>query len=424
MREALLHYIWKYQKLTAKNLRISAGGELIIVKSGIHNKHSGPDFFNACIELDGQRWAGNIEIHHKSSDWYKHGHHNDPAYDNVILHVVWEEDRMVFRYSGEPIPTLVLREYVQEEFAGKYQRLVTKAKNRFINCEFFTPHPGAQIPLREKEKLYRERLNLKLDFIMDLFFAYDKDWEKLTFVLLLRNFGQGINTSSFLSLGNAIDYTLVARLKNNPFQLECLFMGMAGLLENCAQPDDHFLTMQREYQFLKLKCHLISESIEKPEFMGVRPSGFPTIRLSQIAALYSRTHKLFHHFVENNDLKLYQELLDVSASDYWSTHYIFGKTSKRRIKRVSRTLVNNIIANTIIPLKRLYSLEYGRDNFEELLALIKNMRAEKNAVLKRFEALGFKNLNALDSQALLYLNKYHCMENRCLECTIGKQILN
>ena len=424
MREVLLHFIWKYQKLNSTNLRTSTGCELIVIRPGVHNKHSGPDFFNACIELDGQRWAGNIEIHTRSSDWYRHGHHQDQAYDNVILHVVWEEDSMVFRPSGEYILTLVLRNYVKADLAEKYQKLITRARMGFINCENFKPHLGQEIPLEQKEELYRERLGTKVNFIRDLYLLYNKDWEKLTFVLLFRNFGQGVNTSSFLSLGKAIQYPVVARLKDNVYHLETMFMGMAGLLDNCSQPDDYFLKMQREYDFLKSKFQLISESVEKPEFMGIRPSGFPTIRLSQMANLYGSTHKLFSQFIEKTDLRALRNLLYVRASEYWSTHYTFGKKSTHRLKMVSKTLVNNIIANTIIPLKRLHAMEYGRDNFAEVLALIKSIKAERNAVLNSFESLGFKNMNALDSQTLLYLFNYYCNKNRCLECSIGKQILN
>ena len=424
MREVLLYFIWKHQKFTSTDLRTSTGGELTVIRPGVHNKHSGPDFFNACIELDGQRWAGNIEMHNKSSDWYRHGHHNDQAYDNVILHVVWEEDRMVFRSSGDPIATLVLRDYVRADLAGKYYRLITRAKSGFINCENFRPHPGIELPPDQKEKLYRERLHIKLKFIRELYLLFNKDWEKLTFVLLFRNFGQGVNSSSFLSLGKAIQYPVVARLKHNVYHLETMFMGMAGLLDKCSKPDDYFLKMQREYTFLKSKFQLISESVVKPEFMGIRPSGFPTVRLSQMANLYGGTHKLFRQFIEKSDLRGFRQLLKVSASEYWSTHYTFGKKSSHQLKMVSTTLVNNIIANTIIPLKRLHAMECGQDNLTEVLVLIKSLKAEKNAILKKYEALGFKNLNAMDSQTLIYLFKYHCNRNRCLECSIGKQILN
>ena len=424
MREDLLHYIWMYGKFSIVKLRTTTNEPLHIIEYGNHNKHSGPDFQNARVEIDGQIWAGNVEIHIKSSDWYQHGHHKDPAYDNVILHVVWEDDKTVYRASGEPIGTLILQDYVAKSLIGRFNNLLKRARKKFINCESYSPEIVQSSFRQWRLVVFKERLREKIKLIRRLFLSFNKDWERLAFVLLLRNFGQSTNTSSFLSLGCAIDYPLIGRLQNNPFQLECLLFGMAGLLRRTKEQDDHFNSMHAEYHFLKTKYNLIEERIEVPEFMGVRPAGFPTIRLSQFAMFYSKSHKIFHQLIEKSELSEFYDLFNICASDYWSTHYTFGKSSPHRAKNMSKTLIDNIIANTILPLKKFYALEYGMDNSDEIIRLAKQMKPEQNSIVRSYKRLGFSVLDAMDSQSLVHLNKTYCEKNRCLECAIGRRILN
>lgn len=424
MREDLLHYIWKYGKFSMGDLRTTADQYLHIADFGRHNKHSGPDFLNARVELDGQLWAGNVEIHLRSSDWYHHGHHRDKAYENVILHVVWEEDGIVFRNSGEALTTLVLKNYVEDGLLGRFNQLFASARKKFINCESYHTEYLNKLYNAWREELFEQRLLDKVNYIKKLFLHYRKDWERLTFALLLRNFGQGVNTASFLSIAEAIDYRIVGRLQGKPFQLESLLMGMAGLLDSLPKGDAYAIAMQQEYAFLRSKYNLVSESIEKPEFMGVRPSGFPTIRLSQFAVFYARSHKIFHKLISIDELSAFYELFDTGTSEYWTTHYNFGRSSRGRKKMISSSLINSIVANTILPLKKFHALEYGRVNSAELPMLARQMKAEDNGVLRNYKMLGFPVRDALDSQSLVYLNKTYCERNRCLECAIGRQILN
>ena len=424
MREELLHFIWKNRKLSLDTLQTTDHSYVCVKDFGTHNRYSGPDFLNARIEINGQWWAGNVEIHQKSSDWYAHGHQNDIRYDSVILHVVWEADRAVFRSSGELIPTLQLQDYVQEDLLIRYRGLLFNLKKRFINCEPFEPASLADQLNSWPLQLYKERLDQKLQMINGLFKSFKKDWERLLFVLLLRNFGSGVNSESFASLARAIDFRLFIRLRADRYQLECLLFGMAGLLDEQPDVDEYFAAMRQEYLFLVRKFDLIQERTERPEFMGVRPSGFPTIRLSQFAGLYANSNTLFHRIAGLKKLESCYELFEQQASDYWSTHYSFGKISRRSVKKLSKSFINNIIINTILPLKRLYGLEYGLDNYNEILDMIRQIRPETNSLITGFKSLGFAVSNALDSQGLLHLHKNYCRKNRCLECSIGNRILN
>ena len=424
MREELLHFIWKNRKLSLEMLQTTDNSLVHIKDYGTHNRHSGPDFLNARIEIAGQWWAGNVEIHQKSSDWYAHGHQNDIKYDSVILHVVWEADQEVFRSSGELIPTLLLQDYVQEDLLKRYRGLLFNSKRRFINCEPFEPAYYADQLNPWILKLYKERLDQKLQMASRLFKSFKKDWERLLFTMLLRNFGSGVNGESFASLARAIDFRLFIRLRADRYQLECLLFGMAGLLDEQPNADEYLTDMRKEYLFMVRKFDLIQERIERPEFMGVRPLGFPTIRLSQFAGLYSNSHTLFHRVTELKEIKSCYALFDIQTSDYWSTHYTFGKVSRRSVKKLSRSFINNIVINTIVPLKRLYGLEYGLDNYGEILDLVRQIRPEANSLVTGFRNLGFLAINALDTQGLLQLHKNYCRKNRCLECAIGNRILN
>ena len=337
MREELLHYIWKFTKFQINGLHTSNGQVLQILDIGTHNKHSGPDFLNARIAIDKQVWAGNIELHVKSSDWYLHRHNRDKSYDNVILHVVWDLDRQVFRFTGEEIPTLILRDYVAESLLDRYFRLMSEANRKFINCEDHVSEFSVFVVLPWLEHLYRERLEQKSNELAGILSTSGNDWEKLLFIVLLMNFGQRVNRSSFLSLAKAIDFNIVKRVGTNTFRLESLLFGLSGLLEKFSVADAYRSKLTVEYNYLKKKYKLSELQVEKPEFMGVRPSNFPAIRLSQFAGFYSNNQNLFSKLIElKNPIEFYN-LFTINAAEYWKTHYNFGKTSREKSVRLSRS---------------------------------------------------------------------------------------
>ena len=400
------------------------GLRLGIRDPGSLNTSSGPDFFNACIEIDGQTWVGNIEIHIKSSDWYAHGHHTDTAYENVILHVVWTNDRPVLRANGQSIPTIELKGFVDTGLLDRYRRLLLEANRKFINCEAFSGSFSIFVVLPWLEHLFHERLKQKTTEAGKILKAIGGDWERLLFILLLKYFGQGVNKENFFSLGMGIDYNVARRIGPDTFQLESLLFGQSGLLSTKDETDTYQFSLQQEYNYLKRKYRIAEIPGTKPEFMGVRPMNFPTIRLSQFAVLISRNQNLFSRILAIESKKEYYDLFQIRATSYWDNHHIFGKLSTGKPKKLSKTFVDTLILNTVLPLKYLYQKEMGRDQYRLIRNLAISIGVEKNSLINKFRAIGLPTQNALDSQALLQLYNDYCSKNRCLECALGNQILN
>ncbi len=424
MREELLHFIWKSKKLPLQGLKTQQDQDVQILDFGTHNLHSGPDFLNAKLIIEGQLWVGNIEIHTRSSHWYLHKHGEDRAYDNVILHVVWEYDRPVHTHMGILLPTLVLSSYVQEDLLEKYQRLLNRSKRSFINCEEYTDEFTLFLVLPWMEHVYRERLEQKSRSLNSMLNDFQNDWEKLLFVALLKNFGQQVNGKSFESIAKSFDFSIIRKIGSKSFLLEALLFGQSGILQKYPAQDLYQKQLFQEYIYLKRKFRLEREAVIKPEFMGVRPSSFPTIRLSQFAVLYATHNKLFAKIISANNVKALYDLFQVRATEYWDSHFVFGKKSKGHFKKLSKEFKNSLIINTVIPLAYLHARTHGRDAYSVLRGILVQLKKESNQLTEKFLAMGFPIYNALDSQAVIQLYNEYCAKNRCLECALGNQILN
>ncbi len=424
MREELLHFIWRYAKFKTEGLKTTDGLRVRIRDAGRPNSASGPDFFNACIEIGGQTWVGNVEIHVKSSDWYAHRHHKDRAYQNVILHVVWTNDRLVLRTNGQPLPTIELRDYVDADLLDRFRHLLVLANKKFINCEAFTGSYSIFLVLPWLEQLFHERLKKKTVEAQKILVEINWDWEHLLVILLLKYFGQQVNKENFLGLARRMNYSMMRRIAANTFQLESILFGQIGLLSNNNRIDTYYQSLQKEYYYLKRKYSITDIPGIKPEFMGVRPMNFPTIRLSQFAVLISRNQNLFSRLLKMETKKQYYELFGIKATSYWDNHHIFGKTTAAHPKRLSKKFTDSLILNAILPLKYLYYKEKGRDYYLQVRSLAASIGAENNSLIQKFKSLGFPTQNGLDSQALIQLYNDYCIKNRCLDCALGNQILN
>lgn len=422
MKEDFLHYVWKFQKLTCSEFRTVENERLFVRKQGSHNLNAGPDFFNAQIELDGQLWAGNIEIHIRSSDWYAHNHEADPAYDNVILHVVWEHDGNVYRKDNSSIPTLVLNGLVPKNTVDQYQKLFSKDK-KWINCEQDFAHIDPFVIENWLERLYIERLGEKEEILFTELKETQNHWEFLLFRMLCKSFGLNINGESFFNIARSFDFSVVKKCSQSQFQLEALFFGQAGMLEKELE-DVYFQRLKAEYGFLKHKFSLLNEGIIPPSFFRLRPPNFPTIRLSQLAALYSINYKLFSKVIVAENLFELYKIFDVSASNYWDAHFNFGVVSKEHKKRLSKTFMDLLIINTVLPIKFSYAMHQGKDASDMIIQMISAIPSEKNAVVDKFNSIREISKNALHSQALIQLKKEYCDKNRCLYCTVGNSILS
>lgn len=422
MQEDFLHYLWKHKQIDVTNLKTTIGEDVSIVSVGQHNQNSGPDFFAAQLKIDGQLWAGNVELHVKSSDWFVHNHEIDKAYDNVILHVVWEHDIDVFRKDNSVIPTLELKEMVSKEALQNYQKLFSK-KQKWINCENDFKTVDDFIIQNWLERLYFERLERKSVDIEKLLKVSSNNWEEVLFKMLAKNFGLKVNGDAFLSLANSFDFSVVRKQQSKQTSLEALFFGQAGLLEEHVQ-DVCFLELKKEYQLLKQKFNLSNQNVTPLQFFRLRPPNFPTIRLSQLAMLYHKLQSLFSKIMEAKSIEELYKLFTVTTSVFWETHFTFKKTSKQSKKVITKPFIDLLIINTIIPLKFSYAKFQGKVIDDDIVEIIQSITSEKNSIVKKFNSLKSVSKTALQSQAILQLKKEYCDKNKCLLCAVGNVLLN
>jgi hypothetical protein len=420
MKEDFLHYLWKFKKFDTLNLKTFDGEEITIIHVGHYLELAGPDFFNAQIVIGNQKWAGNVEIHLKSSDWYVHHHERDETYENVILHVVWEHDTEVFRSNNTEIPVLEFKNYVDSATITNYQSLMTPKS--WIYCEKQLKEVEEFTVKNWQERLFFERLERKSSPIFDLLKVTNNDWEAVLFCLLAKNFGLNTNGEIFLKIGQSIPFSMIRKESFEVENLEALLMGNAGLLDS-EKEDNYFKDLKFRYFYLLHKYQIEKKVVEPVQFFKHRPDNFPTIRLSQLANLYHSQQNLFSILSTSNSLKSIYEVLDVSASEYWQNHYQFDKESPKKKKKLSKSFVDLLVINTIIPIQFAFAKSQGKEISEDLIQLLNEVAPEKNAILDKFSSFGIKSKNAFETQSLLQLKNEYCNKSRCLECAIGMELL-
>ncbi len=421
MKEDFLHYIWRYKKLNVFNLRTEQDQQLEILRFGDYLQDEGPDFFNAHLLIDNQKWIGTVEIHVKSSDWYIHQHETDPNYDNVILHVVWEDDIPVFNKSNTPIPTLVLKKYVDVSTLEKYHALSTEKPTLY--CEkHIVDTPDLHWNLW-KEKLLVERLELKSKKITELTTKTNNNWEEILYNLLLKNFGLNINGEYFEQIAQIVPFKIIKKEATSIENLEAIFFGILGMLEHEDIP--YVEKLSKNFRYLSSKYQWNNIYVKKPMFYKLRPDNFPTIRLAQLAMLFHKEKHLFSKLIiENSTYEEIHQILKVNTSDFWKTHYIFNKESSVKNKNTSASFIDLIILNTIIPLRFVYYKHIGNHDYEILFDMYKKIKAEKNHIVEIFKKLNIKVYSAFDSQAFIQLKKHYCDTKNCLNCSIGHFIIS
>jgi hypothetical protein len=420
MKENFLHYLWKFKKFDTLNLKTFNGEEITIVNVGQYLELAGPDFFNAQITIGNQKWAGNVEIHLKSSDWYVHHHERDEAYENVILHVVWEHDTEIFRKNNTEIPVLELKKYVDAATIANYQSLISPKS--WIFCEKQLVAIPQFILNNWLERLFFERLERKSNPIFELLEQTNQDWEAVLFCLLAKNFGLNTNGEIFLKIAQSIPFSVIRKESFEVENLEALFLGSAGLLDT-EKEDTYFKNLKFKYFYLLHKYQLDKKTMEPVQFFKHRPDNFPTIRLSQLANLYHSQQNLFSKISTATSVKSIYETFDILASDYWQNHYQFDKESPKKKKQLSKSFIDLIIINTIIPLQFAYAKSQGKEISEDLIQLLNEVAPEKNAIMDKFSSFDIKSRNAFESQSLLQLKNEYCNKSRCLDCAIGMELL-
>ncbi|HCW05771.1 MAG TPA: DUF2851 domain-containing protein [Cytophagales bacterium] len=421
MNESFLHYLWQFQYFDKSELVTSQGESLSVLKTGILNSNAGPDFFNAKIKIGDIDWVGNVEIHVKSSDWLAHHHEIDSAYDNVILHLVWENDKPIFHKNRE-LPTLELKARVADSIIKEYKRLISNPAA--IACEKSFTKVDPIIKHSMLDKALMQRLEIKANNINELLKINLRDWDETTYQLLARNFGFKINADPFFQLSKTLPYKIIQK-QNSLLQVEALLFGQAGILETKTK-DEYISLLHREYHLLAQKYSLNNSRLNAAQwrFLRLRPSNFPTLRLSQLAAIVFASKNIFSKLIEVEIYESLKKIFEVDQSDYWKTHYRFGPKAKGAVPKIGESSIENIVINTVVPLL----VAYGKDKDEQryidkAVDLLQQIPAEANKITRTWNELGLSIKNAFDSQALIELHNNFCQKRQCLNCNIGVSIL-
>ncbi len=422
MKEDLLHFIWKYQLFESTNIQTSNHQQLIILKTGTQNSDAGPDFFNAKIKIGSTTWVGNIEIHIKSSDWYRHNHQKDKAYDNVILHMVFENDQPVTNTEGFEIPCLELKGIIDKDLINSYEGLL-KSKS-WIPCKSSIQTVDAFTTKSWISRLTIERLEEKSSLMKESLDSTKHDWNTLFYEQIAKGFGLKVNSLPMELLAKSLPINLLAKHKSNALQIEALLFGQSGLLPE--KSDDKYIhDLKKEFAFLGKKYQLKPLNSSVWKFLRLRPAAFPTIRLAQFAQLIYKSSNLFSHVLEaSSDIKQLQKLLTCDVSSFWETHYTFEKISTKKKKSIGESTIDIIIINIIAPLLFLYGSEKGEEKFkDQAISLLEKLKPEKNSIISKWADLGVKSKDAVTTQGLLQLKNQYCDQKKCLQCGIGLRIL-
>lgn len=421
MNEDFLQYIWKFQLFNKVNLFTTSGIPIDILNPGKQNEHAGPDFFNAKIRIGDTVWAGNVEVHLKASDWIKHHHQTNKSYDNVILHVVFNNDSPVKRNNGEVIPTLELKDIVIIALFNQYQQLLNN--KAWVACESFIKNIDDFIIKAWLNRLLIERMERKAGEITRFLEKNNNNIEQTFYEFLAQWFGSKYNAEPFFLMAQSLPQNILARHKNNVNQIEALIFGQAGFLNEDFK-DDYPRELAIEYKFLKNKYSLVPNEKHLWKFLRLRPANFPTIRLAQFAQLIYKSTHLFSKIIENADKNAIAKLLDVETAAYWENHYVFDKPSTKKIKKLGADAVDLIIINAIVP----FIFAYAHINnvptlIDKGIALLDDIEGEHNQIIYHWQTLGMPIKSASETQALLELKNNYCQNKKCLSCNLGNHIL-
>lgn len=423
MNESFLHYIWQFQYFDKKNLRSSSGEEIVVFNPGLKNLHAGPDFYDAKLKIGSIAWAGSVEIHIHSSGWREHKHQDDAAYENVVLHVVWEENEQVIRKDGTIIPTLELRSRVSPSFLLQYKRIMHSRTK--IPCANAIGSVSEVIKISMLDKALMSRLESKADQVLLAFEKSNGDWEETCYQMICRNFGFKVNPDPFLQLARSLPHKILMKHGDKLEQMEALIFGQAGFLNETIN-EPYYLLLKREYTLLRKKYDLGQRQMNKAQwrFLRLRPANFPSIRLAQLASVLYHQKNLFSKIISVTSWKELIPAFSVKPSSYWLYHYQFFKKQRREIPSLGRMSIENIVINSIVPMLVAYGKAKDDQQFiDRAVQLLQETAAEKNNILRSWNALGLTSKTAFDSQALIELHNSYCARRRCLDCTIGFSLL-
>jgi hypothetical protein len=419
LTEDYVQFAWSFGLYKIQNY-YDLDGPVEILDPGEHNNSSGPDFFNARIKMGQTIWAGNIEIHLKASDWYRHEHHKDLAYDSVILHVVLENDKPVFRMNSEIVPAIEIS--LHEKQLHDYKELVLS--NTDLPC-------GNKIGKIEKvflhdwvSKMMISRLEEKTNHVFATLEDNKFDWEETFYRYLGKSFGFKVNSLPFSMLMETVPLKLLLRSRKNLRTINALLFGQAGFLNDVISGDAYYDSLHRE--FLGLQPVLPARTLQTHswKFMRLRPANFPTVRISQFASLVVRRFPIFADILECRDINQLRSMFMINTDRYWEDHMLFGKSAKRRKYRLGRDSADSIILNAVLPVLFTYAKFRMKDELQDrVIRFLGELPPEKNEFINQWIRAGINPESAFDTQALLHLTKNYCKERRCLDCVVGSRII-
>jgi len=424
MKEEFLHFIWKYGLYYKSKLRTASGEPVEVIHPGEYNRDAGPDFFNARIKYRGIEWAGNVEIHTKASHFDLHGHNRDHAFDNVILHVVAENDRKVFNASGIEITTAEIS--FDEKIFERYVNLINNpctiaCQNDIHGIDRFRFRHWIGV-------LVIERLSEKYEMIRKMLEDTGNDWEEVFYRIISRYFGFKVNAEPFEMLASALPLRIIRKHTDNRLQVEALLFGTSGMLDERlfreALNDRYYTDLIREFRVLKAKYSIKPIHGWLWKLSKLRPANFPTVRISQLAAMLSTTGGLFSKVVETKSITELRDVFNVSASEYWDTHYIFGKKCRKSIKNTGETATDIFLINAVVPV--LFTYGKVKDNNRYCLRAIdflEEVSPEDNRIIKEWREAGIEAFSAFDTQGLLQLRNEYCRKRKCLKCRVGGELI-
>lgn len=423
MTESFLHYIWQLQYFRKDALKTSSGEKVEIFHPGISNSDAGPDFSNARIKMGELEWRGSVEIHLKASGWNDHKHNDDEAYEKVILHVVWENDKPIMHSDGSVMPTLELKNRVDPELWHRFKDLYTSVD--VIPCGSHAHLVPELTKLSALDNAMVIRLQAKAFGVTELLAKNNNNWDNTCYQLLCKNFGFKVNAEPMARLARVISYTTLLKHVDKPVQVEALLFGAGGFLED-AQEDEYTITLTREYNLLRRKYTVDGRQMNASQwkFLRLRPANFPTVRIAQLAALLTKQKNLFSKILEAESYREMYNLLAVDQSPYWIGHYQFGKPSKSNVPALGEASIQNIIINTIVPLLVAYGKIHDDQSYSNrAVELLQHIPAENNKIIRQWLSLDYTVKSAFDSQALIELYTNFCMKRRCLACGVGSWLI-
>jgi hypothetical protein len=419
--ETLLHYVWKHKLYESEHFQTNAGISFEIIDPGTYNIHAGPDFFNAKIKMEGKVWAGNIEIHTLSSEWYKHQHEKDKAYNSVVLHVVEFIDAMEIRdESGRLIPQWMMK--IPPSIEANYLFLLNSDSS--IPC-LGSMHEIPVIYLSDwKNALLTERLERKTNTLLQLLQDYNDDWNEVFYITLARNFGFGINNDAFERLAKSLPLKIILKHQDSGKQTEALFLGQAGLLDDEDIADEYYQQLRQEYFFLRKKYDLKPLDAHIFKSLRIRPNNFPHIKIVQLASIIRKKQGLFSEILAFSEWENFKSLFISETPEYWLTHYHFEKTSSKKPKNLGMSALQLLVINSVVPLFFAYGKKKNLENYtEKAIRLLESIPAERNSIITLFARSGIKIQNAGDTQALIQLKREYCEQKKCMYCRIGYKLL-